>query len=114
ADQSEVFRTRLDEIFQGWSDRYASCLQAAQEAGEIPADLDVRELAEFWLNGWQGGGLRAKTARSTAPLRPFLNLMFGYVLRRSEGGRADRPVQPGPGGPENEGSRQEAGAQWCL
>ncbi len=81
ADQSEVFRARLEAIFQDWADRYASCLRQAQEAGEIPSEVDARELAEFWLNSWQGAILRAKTIRSTAPLRTFLNLMSSYVLR---------------------------------
>jgi len=81
ADQSEVFRVRLEEIFESWVDRYAECLRQAQAAGEIGPDLDVRELAEFWLNGWQGAILRAKTMRSTAPLRTFLGVMFGNVLQ---------------------------------
>jgi TetR/AcrR family transcriptional repressor of nem operon len=81
ADQSEVLRARLEEIFEGWAERYADCLKKAQEQGEIPAHLDVHELAEFWLNSWQGAVLRAKATRSTAPLRMFLSMMFGYVLR---------------------------------
>jgi TetR/AcrR family transcriptional repressor of nem operon len=81
ADQSELFRARLEEIFEGWVDRYADCLRQAQQAGDIPAHLDVRELAEFWLGSWQGAILRAKTMRSTAPLRTFLNMMFSYVLQ---------------------------------
>jgi TetR/AcrR family transcriptional repressor of nem operon len=82
ADQSEAFRARLDEIFRGWSTRYAYCLREAQQAGEISAELDVDELAEFWLNSWQGAVLRAKTIRSTAPLRTFLNMMFALVLKQ--------------------------------
>lgn len=90
ADQSEAFRSRLDEIFRGWSDRYASCLLQAQRIGEIPEDYDAAELAEFLLNSWQGAVLRAKTLRSTAPLRTFLNVMFGSVLRvRREGARQE-------------------------
>ena len=81
ADQSELFRARLEEIFEGWVDRYARCLQLAQEAGEIGADVDARELAEFWLNSWQGAILRAKTMRSAAPLRTFLAVMFGNILQ---------------------------------
>jgi len=82
ADQSEAFRTRLREIFAGWLDRYANCLASAQLAGEIPAHLDPRALAEFWLDGWQGAVLRAKTVRSTAPLRNFLDMIFSDVLQR--------------------------------
>jgi TetR/AcrR family transcriptional repressor of nem operon len=81
ADQSEAFRARLEEIFESWVDRYAKCLREAQQAGEIGSDLDVRELAEFWLNSWQGAVLRAKTMRSTAPLKTFLGVMFGNLLQ---------------------------------
>ena len=83
ADQSESFRARLEEIFESWVDRYAECLLEAQQAGEVPPDLDVRELAEFWLNSWQGAILRAKTMRSPAPLRTFLAVMFGNILQAS-------------------------------
>jgi len=81
ADLSEAFRARLEEIFESWVDRYAECLFEAQEAGEVPHDLDPRELAEFWLNSWQGAILRAKTMRSPAPLRTFLAVMFQYILQ---------------------------------
>ncbi|WP_422928802.1 TetR family transcriptional regulator C-terminal domain-containing protein [Singulisphaera sp. PoT] len=81
AAQSEVFRARLEEIFQGWVNRYAEVLDLAQRSGEIPPHLDVHELAEFWLNSWQGATLRAKATRSTGPLRTFLNIMFGYILQ---------------------------------
>jgi TetR/AcrR family transcriptional regulator, transcriptional repressor for nem operon len=84
ADQSEVFRTRLGEIFRGWAVRYADCLQKAQELGEIPDHLDINEYAEFWLNSWQGAVLRAKTIRSTAPLRTFQAVMFRFVLETSD------------------------------
>lgn len=83
ADQSEVFRARLEEIFRSWSDRYARCFEEARKAGEIPADLNIEDLAEFWLNGCQGAVLRSKTIRSTAPLKSFLNFMFGFVLKGS-------------------------------
>lgn len=81
ADHSEAFRARLTEIFKNWSERLAECLAEAQQAGEIPSHLDVHELADFWLNSWQGAILRAKTTRSTAPLRTFQNMMFGFVLQ---------------------------------
>jgi len=84
AEHSEAFRSRLDAIFGAWVGRYADCLQEAQDAGEIPAGLDARDLAEFWLNSWQGAVLRAKTVRSTAPLRTFLTVMFDSVLKKSD------------------------------
>ncbi len=79
ADQSEVFRARLEEIFENWVNRYTDCLGEAQKAGEISPHLDVRDLAEFFLNSWQGAVLRAKTARSSAPLRTFLAMAFKII-----------------------------------
>lgn len=81
AAQSEVFRARLEEIFEGCVDRYAECLEQARLAGEIAPDLNIRELAEFWHNSWQGAVLRAKASRSTRPLKTFLNVMFGSILQ---------------------------------
>ena len=81
SDHSEAFRERLERIFAGWVDRLADCLVQAQEAGEIEATIDARELAEFWLSSWQGAILRAKTVRSPAPLRTFLRVMFGHVAK---------------------------------
>jgi TetR/AcrR family transcriptional repressor of nem operon len=83
ADQSEVFRARLEEIFESWVERYAECLHQAQEAGEIPRHRDPRVLAEFWLNSWQGALVRAKTARNLGPLRMFLSIMLDDVLQAS-------------------------------
>jgi TetR/AcrR family transcriptional repressor of nem operon len=81
ADQSEAFRARLEQIFDRWVGRFAECIELAQRAGEIPDHLDPLDLSGFWLNGWQGAILRAKTGKSIAPLRTFLNIMFGYVLQ---------------------------------
>ncbi len=80
ADQNEAFRVRLEEIFLGWAERFATCIRQAQAVGEISDRIDARELADFWLNAWQGSILRAKTLRSTAPLRTFVHVMFGFVI----------------------------------
>jgi TetR/AcrR family transcriptional regulator, transcriptional repressor for nem operon len=86
ADQSEAFRMRLETIFRGWAGRIAACLSEAQARGDVAGGVDAGELAEFWICGWQGALIRAKTLRSTAPLRTFLALMFGHVLCSPEPG----------------------------
>ena len=82
ADQNEAFRVRLAEIFAGWVDAHARVLREAQKAGEISEQWDARELAEFWMMGWQGAVLRVKTLRDIAPLKTFLNLMFAFVVSK--------------------------------
>lgn len=81
ANHSEAFRIKLEEIFVNWEHRYAECLQMAATRGEIDPILPIPELAELWLNGWQGAMLRAKSSRSSAPLRTFLGVMFLHILR---------------------------------
>lgn len=81
SDHSEAFRIKLGEIFHRWEDRYAECLQLALDQGEIAPILPIRDSAELWLTGWQGAMLRAKTSRTSAPLRTFLAVMFRHILR---------------------------------
>lgn len=81
ADESEAFRSRLEQIFGGWVERIANCVREAQEQGEIAAEYDPNRLAEFWMSSWQGAILRARMSRSTAPLRNFVDLMFDQILR---------------------------------
>jgi TetR/AcrR family transcriptional repressor of nem operon len=81
ASQSETFRRRVEEIYKERCNRLAACLEAAQRAGEISAQLDPRLLAEFLLNSWQGALLRAKTMKSREPLGTFLTIVFESLLR---------------------------------
>lgn len=83
ADQSERFRARLEEILKTWVARFQACLAEARENGSIPLDTDVRLLAEFWMNAWQGSVMRAKTARSTEPLQTFLRMTIDRFERPS-------------------------------
>ncbi len=84
AAQSEAFRIRLEEIFESIIDRYVEGLKVAEEAGEIPRGQDLRALAEFCLGSWQGAILRAKSARSTRPIRTFIEILFGSILAKPE------------------------------
>ena len=81
ADQNEVFRQRLEEIFQAWQQAFAVCLAEAQTAGDLAADLDPAETAVFILAGHEGSLLRAKVMKSSQPLRAFIALLFRTILR---------------------------------
>lgn len=81
ADQSEAFRARLEEVFERWVGRIAECLDEAKRNGEIPLEADTAALASFLLNSWQGAVLRAKSARTSAPLTTYLTIVFGSLLR---------------------------------
>ncbi len=67
----ESFRASLQSVFADWQSRFASCLRAAQDAGELSRQADCDELAAFFWIGWEGAVLRAKLDRSAKPLEIF-------------------------------------------
>jgi TetR/AcrR family transcriptional repressor of nem operon len=83
ACQNEKFRTRLDAVFESWKQRYARCLEEARDAGEIPQESDVNQLAELLLTGWEGASLRAKVSKSVEPMQAFIEVLFSKVLKSS-------------------------------
>src|SRR5436309_12908093 len=60
SSQSKLLRDRLDAIFQEWRAPFASCIAAAQSAGEIDSQFNATDLAEFLLASWQAAILRMK------------------------------------------------------
>ena len=72
----ESFRARLKNTFMDWQHRLAACLIKAQEAGELPRDMDAQKIAAFFWIGWEGAVLRAKLEQTAAPLEIFTDLFF--------------------------------------
>lgn len=81
AGHNETFRARLDAVFRDWHKRFTRCFAEAREAGEIAADVDVKQLADVMLSGWEGAILRAKVMKSAAPMRTFVEVFFNKLLR---------------------------------
>jgi TetR/AcrR family transcriptional repressor of nem operon len=82
SSHSKRLRDRLDAIFQEWRTLFASCIAAAQSAGEVDAHFDATELAEFLLASWEGAILRMKVERSPAALERFKTIVFETVFRQ--------------------------------
>jgi TetR/AcrR family transcriptional repressor of nem operon len=78
---SNLLRKRLDAIFREWRTLFASCIAAAQSAGEVDSQFDATDLAEFLLASWEGGILRMKVERSPAPLERFKTILFETVFK---------------------------------
>lgn len=81
SSQNEKFRARLDDVFLGWQQQFARCLDEARAAGEIAADTDTEKLAEYLLAGWQGAILRSKMCKNAAPMQSFMDIVFSQVLK---------------------------------
>jgi TetR/AcrR family transcriptional repressor of nem operon len=80
SDQSESIRGRLAEMFKDITESIVYCLQAAVDAGELPASTDVRELASFFYSSWHGAILQSKVEQSSKPLERFKKVLFGQIL----------------------------------
>jgi TetR/AcrR family transcriptional repressor of nem operon len=81
ADQSDLFEARLEAVLSDWRERYARLFREAQAMGELRMDLDAQQVAEFYLNSFQGAVLRAKVKKSPEPLRLFIAIMFDGLLQ---------------------------------
>jgi TetR/AcrR family transcriptional repressor of nem operon len=81
SDSSEPIRLRLVEIFAAVQAAIATCLQAAVEAGQLPADFACEETAGFIVSSLQGANLLAKAQRSPVPVDRFKRILFETILK---------------------------------
>lgn len=77
---SAAFEAHCEREFVRWRQPFAACLREAQGQGQLSADLDADEVADFLLNSWEGALLRMKVARSAQPLESFVTLVFDGLL----------------------------------
>lgn len=101
SDQSEIIRARLQAHFDTWTARMATCIEAAQRAGEVRAEAEPGDLAQFILSSWEGALLSMRIQKSTAPLHAFLRFAFDGVLgaQRPEDHAARSRAAAAPGAP---------------
>ena len=95
ADVSESFRQKLDGAFAAIKKCIFALLEEARQTGEIPDYLDIAQLCEFVVGGWQGALLQAKVMKSTAPLRAFEQIVFDRLLKGDNTGDSGREVPQG-------------------
>ena len=82
ADLNERFRARLEEIFGMWRERFAACLDEAQQSGELTREIDPGMVAGYILSGWEGAILRTKVMKSPQPMHDFIAVLFATTLRQ--------------------------------
>ena len=81
ADVSESFRRKLDGAFAAIKKCIFAILEESRQRGEISDCLDVGQLCEFIVAGWQGALLQAKVMKSTAPRQVFEQMVFERLLK---------------------------------
>ena len=82
SSHSKLLRKRLDSIFREWRTMFASCIAAAQSAGELDSQFGATDLAEFLLASWEGAILRMKVERSPAALNRFKAISFETIFKQ--------------------------------
>ena len=80
---SDVFRRKIEECFSVIGNRIARCLEEARQAGEIPGDSNVREIANLMVDCWEGAALRSRLRKSPASLTAMLDFCFRSLAATS-------------------------------
>lgn len=76
---SEVFRRKIEKCFSIIAERMAACLDEARQRGEIPAECDVRQMADLLVDCWEGAALRSRLRRNPASLDAMLDFYIRSV-----------------------------------
>lgn len=80
-DTSEVCRAALQKALSRYRDVWEIGFTRAQTEGTIRTDKTAREMADLWVNMWQGALLRMKIEQSTAPLIQCKEALLGDFFK---------------------------------
>jgi TetR/AcrR family transcriptional repressor of nem operon len=81
SDLNEPFREKISIIYSRMQSPVEQCLREAQDRGEISADIDAGQAAQFILNSWEGAIMHMKLAKDSQPLKIFRRMVFGRILK---------------------------------
>ena len=77
---SPVFQQKIEACLSTIAGRIADCMKQAQGCGDLPTDVDPREMANLVVNCWEGAALRSRLLRDPAPLNAMLDFCFSAVV----------------------------------
>jgi TetR/AcrR family transcriptional repressor of nem operon len=80
-ETSDVCRLALQTSLNRYRDVWELGLSRAQSEGTIRSDKSARELADLWVNAWQGALLRMKVEQSIAPLKQCRHELLGSFFK---------------------------------
>lgn len=82
SDLNENFREKLNASFEKMKEKLIGFLENAQNGGELDPVLDIGEMADFILNGWEGALMRLKVAKNSAQMHLFYKIVFDTLLKK--------------------------------
>jgi TetR/AcrR family transcriptional regulator, transcriptional repressor for nem operon len=80
ADQSQLIRERLAELYLSWSTDIATVIAEAQANGSICTRTAAADLAAFLLDAYEGALLRARVEKSGRAFDRFMTVAFSQIL----------------------------------
>ncbi|TAJ11376.1 TetR family transcriptional regulator [Marinilabiliaceae bacterium JC017] len=80
ADTNEVFRKKLNVIFESAIEAIQALLEQAQKQGELPPNKDPKDLAHFLFFSWEGLIMQMKMSRNSQSLDQFNRIVFEQLL----------------------------------
>ena len=82
SDTSDTCRIALKTSLNRYRDVWELGFSCAQNEGAIRTDKSARELADIWVNAWQGALLRMKVEQSVAPLNQcYQELLLNFFKK---------------------------------
>ncbi len=80
APHSAEIANAVTDALDNWSAAVARALAQAQEAGELPKDVDVEALGRYLVDGYEGAAARAKLIGDRGPMDEFIRTTFDFLL----------------------------------
>ena len=81
SDLSEPFREKICAIYDEICSLIQQCIALAQQAGDIPEDIDAGEAAQYIFDSWEGAVMHMKLAKSARPLINYKKMLFSTLLK---------------------------------
>ena len=79
ADQDDLARRALAQLFAEWQALLASVLGRLRDDGALPPDTSVEQLATGLMAAVQGGYLLAQTERDVTPMAMAIDLALAHI-----------------------------------
>ena len=84
ADNSEDIRVAVQSSMNAWKGGIEQFFVLAQEQGDICKNHNTGELANMFVDGWQGALLRMKVEKTTEPLNRFLSTFLKLLSLKGD------------------------------
>jgi TetR/AcrR family transcriptional repressor of nem operon len=81
SDTSDLCRIALQNALNDYRNLWEEGLRRGQTEKRIRADKSANEMADLWVNAWQGALLRMKIEQSTEPLKQCYSQLLGDFFK---------------------------------